>query len=601
MNGSSLPMPTAGGRTAVLQSVAASALQHATQVATATNWPKEAAWPSELHEHATYLSRYLREAPKSIDNAKEQPVPAFLVKITIMGMLSLILKQQNAPNVNKLHDTLTSIQINAKHAADLNMKNFDEMKTVLTAELNNTKAAIQQFATNIQENNDTLEETKLAANEARNASTATRDATRNIERTVLKAPNGAQGLPTYAAVAGKGVVDASRHNTLNINTLSTQAQREVVVNIRDPFTIALLRAMNSRELKAHIDRAIAQSGNEHISSIKIASSNQLKSGDLSIKTTTTKDTEALKQFAEDWTHKIGNGANARIPTYGVLAHGIRTSTMDMDKANAIKTEVLQENRPFIPSAEIKYIGWLSRASIKKSASSMVIEFTTAEDANKIIDEGLIWQGQLFQCERYDRQCRLKQCFNWQKYGHIGTQCKTTTACGYCAQEHKSRDCPFKSDNSVPRKCAACHWNHEAWHSQCAVRQEEQSKIKVAYNTRQHYHPIAERTADFSRPRGIGEERTPAIRRRRLALNLSEASGQASMDYSQTRKIQKRTNTGATDSTPVRPSSHGDGGEHLTAQKPQRGAIPSRRALEATQTNIQPHSSNSQPTEIDIES
>lgn len=29
-------------------------------------------------------------------------------------------------------------------------------------------------------------------------------------------------------------------------------------------------------------------------------------------------------------------------------------------------------------------------------------------------------------ERYERQCRLKQCFNCQKYGHIGTQCKTTT-------------------------------------------------------------------------------------------------------------------------------------------------------------------------------
>ncbi|OAL50489.1 hypothetical protein IQ07DRAFT_428269 [Pyrenochaeta sp. DS3sAY3a] len=27
-----------------------------------------------------------------------------------------------------------------------------------------------------------------------------------------------------------------------------------------------------------------------------------------------------------------------------------------------------------------------------------------EDADKIIDEGLIWQVEVFQCERYERQC-----------------------------------------------------------------------------------------------------------------------------------------------------------------------------------------------------
>jgi len=84
--------------------------------------------------------------------------------------------------------------------------------------------------------------------------------------------------------------------------------------------------------------------------------------------------------------------------------------MDMTKFEEVKDELLQDNKPFIPLADIKYIGWLSRLAPTKSASSIIVEFTRPEDANKIIDEGLIWQGEVFQCERYDRQCRLKQCY-----------------------------------------------------------------------------------------------------------------------------------------------------------------------------------------------
>lgn len=61
------------------------------------------------------------------------------------------------------------------------------------------------------------------------------------------------------------------------------------------------------------------------------SSNQLKSGDLTIKTAHSNEAEALQPFADDWIQRIGNRATVRIPTYSVLVHGMRTSTLDMDK------------------------------------------------------------------------------------------------------------------------------------------------------------------------------------------------------------------------------------------------------------------------------
>lgn len=122
--------------------------------------------------------------------------------------------------------------------------------------------------------------------------------------------------------------------------------------------------------------------------------------------------------------------------------------MDMDRFEETRDRLLQVNRPFIPRVEIRHIGWLTRDAAAKTATTITIEFSRPEDANKIIDEGLIWQGEVFQCERYERQCRVKQCFKWQHYGHIETQCKATIACGYCAQEHKTRDCPSRAGQTI---------------------------------------------------------------------------------------------------------------------------------------------------------
>lgn len=67
-----------------------------------------------------------------------------------------------------------------------------------------------------------------------------------------------------------------------------------------------------------------------------------KRGDLSIKTAGSNE-EALQQFAEDWVHRIGNRVTIRIPTYGVLVRGIRTSTLGMDKFEENREQILQDN------------------------------------------------------------------------------------------------------------------------------------------------------------------------------------------------------------------------------------------------------------------
>ncbi|KAG4278729.1 hypothetical protein FPRO04_13787 [Fusarium proliferatum] len=122
----------------------------------------------------------------------------------------------------------------------------------------------------------------------------------------------------------------------------------------DPIAIANIRAMSPSSLKSHVDDAIEQSSNEHVEKIKVVPSNQLYSGDLSIKAATAADMIAPRQFAEDWEQKIGNRDTVRIPTYSVLVHGVRTSSMDMDNFELIRDGKPQDNKPLIPNAEIKY-------------------------------------------------------------------------------------------------------------------------------------------------------------------------------------------------------------------------------------------------------
>jgi hypothetical protein len=168
-------------------------------------------------------------------------------------------------------------------------------------------------------------------------------ATLEIARKIRnKRPQEQMSTPlSYAAAAARGVPIAGTYNAQSVKQPSAQTQREVILNIRDALTIQGLRAMNPSNLKLHVQRAIEQSGNESIASVKIVSSNQLKSGDLSIKTASSSEVEALRQFADDWAHRIGGGTAVRIPVFGVLFHGIRTSTIDMSKLDNIRA--LQDN------------------------------------------------------------------------------------------------------------------------------------------------------------------------------------------------------------------------------------------------------------------
>jgi len=169
----------------------------------------------------------------------------------------------------------------------------------------------------------------------------------------------------------------------------------------------------------------------------------------------------------------------------------------MGNFDEMKAELLHGNRPFIPNADINgYQEPQSQSQPRPLSSNAPIQNIRIS----LVIDSLIWQGDELQRERYERQCRLNQCYNCQKYGHIKTQCKANTVCDYCAEAHGSKECPTKIDKSAIRKCAVCKGAHKAWNKRCLVQKVELSKVKAAYDARQPYHfvpPIKQKQSSES--------------------------------------------------------------------------------------------------------
>lgn len=120
---------------------------------------------------------------------------------------------------------------------------------------------------------------------------------------------------------------------------------------------------------------------------------------------------------------------------------------------------------------------------KKHHTSVVIEFGHPEDANKALDFGLTWLGQMKTCESYDRTMRLLQCFRCYKYGHTGTRCRAPIQCGKCSGSHDKEECTEST-----KKCALCGQGHYAWSDNCTFRTKERARLAAHRKVYEYPNP-----------------------------------------------------------------------------------------------------------------
>jgi hypothetical protein len=119
----------------------------------------------------------------------------------------------------------------------------------------------------------------------------------------------------------------------------------------------------------------------------------------------------------------------------------------------------------------------------RTTGSLIISVAEPEQANRLIDAGLIWHHELHDCEPFDGNCVVTQCFKCYKYCYVGHNCRNTQRCGVCAAlGHVTNDCLGKEDRTK-HQCVNCRGKHQSWARECPERKKQTTAAQEAYSTR----------------------------------------------------------------------------------------------------------------------
>ncbi|KAM3068343.1 hypothetical protein ACMFMG_009481 [Clarireedia jacksonii] len=158
------------------------------------------------------------------------------------------------------------------------------------------------------------------------------------------------------------------------------------------------------------------------------------------------------------------------------------------------SKIIADNYTIIPRAVITYVGWLTKGSPLKQASSIVVEYADPVMANAVIYAGMAWDGQIHQCELYDGACRTMECFRYYHYEYFATQCNASQSCSYCAEQHETERCELKMlQGSIP-KCTVCKGDHTAWGNACPARKKEIERVRLVKRNRRIYWHVPAKTS-----------------------------------------------------------------------------------------------------------
>ncbi|KAG0160240.1 hypothetical protein PDIDSM_7767 [Penicillium digitatum] len=222
--------------------------------------------------------------------------------------------------------------------------------------------------------------------------------------------------------------------------------------------------------------------------------NVLPSGDVKMTVNSASGAELLRTHVE-WLKAFGPAAHVRKPTWGVVARGIDTKTMQLtpESMGGLAKELIRQNSHSWggsrDNVEILHLGWLIKPG-KRREGSIVIEFTDPVVANHAITQGTLWQHQP---------------------GHVHSQCLNEYQCGHCAKGHPTWECPKQGDAEI--KCANCGAGHRPTSDACEVKAaaKEEARLALANSPYNHRVPLHFRqkeatkgNATTSQPQGANQ-------------------------------------------------------------------------------------------------
>jgi hypothetical protein len=125
--------------------------------------------------------------------------------------------------------------------------------------------------------------------------------------------------------------------------------------------------------------------------------------------------------------------------------------------------------------KIARVIWSKRAKIisNKKYFSLIMKIYNAATINRLIKKRLLNEYSHRTCKYFDKNYRLKQCFNCQRYDHIEKSCKYERRCAIYTSSYNNNTCTTSIER---RKCVNCDENHSVWSFQCKIKIEKKNKL-----------------------------------------------------------------------------------------------------------------------------
>ena len=273
---------------------------------------------------------------------------------------------------------------------------------------------------------------------------------------------------TYAAAARRGVAQPP---ISTYKPVPTRHKREIVV----------ARGNESNIQKIRTYKEIVEQLNGKGMAGEVIAVRKLPSGDVVL---AMENEQARTSWLtnQSWLSTFGAGARVKKREFAVIAHGIRVNQVQ-GQGQAIE-EIYKQNPKLRGSVEILRVAFAKKLLRSgRTTGPLIISVAEPEQANCLIDAGLVWHHELHDCEPFDGNCVVTQCFKCYQYGHVARVCQNLLRCGCCAAlGHVANDCLRKDDKSKHR-CINCRGKHQSWARECPERAKRTTAARQAYDER----------------------------------------------------------------------------------------------------------------------